>query len=48
MVPFSEFYVGDIFHKSNAYKNRVNFKEVFVAEGGLIYFFGGGGGGTAP
>lgn len=33
----SEFYTADIFHRGNVYKNKVNFKEVFAAEHGLIY-----------
>ncbi len=32
----SRFYTADIFHRRTVYKNKVNLKEVFAAEGGLI------------
>jgi tellurite resistance-related uncharacterized protein len=32
----SQFYTADIFHRCTVYENKVNFKEVFAAEGGLI------------
>ena len=33
----SQFYTAYIFHRRTVYENKVNFKEVFAAERGLIY-----------